>query len=64
MSADRRKALKVITGSSRFEASAERCTTAQAATTMVETFRDPNVYCGDVCRVYTPTDTSGLAAAG
>ncbi len=57
MSADASKALKVITGSSRFEASAERYTVSQAATTIVETFWDPNVFRGDVCRVYTPIDT-------
>lgn len=57
ISADASKALKVITGSSRFEASAEEYTIAQAATTIVETFGDPNVYRGDACRVYTPRDT-------
>jgi hypothetical protein len=57
MSTDASKALKVITGSSRFEASAEEYTIAQAATTIVETFGDPNVYRGDACRVYTPRNT-------
>ncbi|WP_371244346.1 hypothetical protein [Streptomyces pimonensis] len=57
MSADASKALKVITGSSRFEASAEEYTVAQAAADLVDAFLDPRVYRGDVCRVYTPIDT-------
>ncbi|MFF3333623.1 hypothetical protein ACFYWX_29420 [Streptomyces sp. NPDC002888] len=57
MSADASKALKVITGSSRFEASGERYTVAQAAADFVEAFWDPKVYRGDACRVYTPRGT-------
>ncbi|MEV5430208.1 hypothetical protein [Streptomyces sp. NPDC052701] len=57
MSADASRALKVITGSSRFEASAEEYTVAQAATDLVEAFGNPKVYRGDVCRVYTPIGT-------
>ncbi|MEV5546059.1 hypothetical protein AB0L35_07925 [Streptomyces sp. NPDC052309] len=57
MSADASKALKVITGSSRFEASAEEYTVAQAAADLVEAFWDPRVYRGDACRVYTPRGT-------
>ncbi|MEU6596742.1 hypothetical protein [Streptomyces flaveolus] len=56
MSADASKALKVITGSSRFEASAERYTVARAAADVVETFPTPTVT-KDVCRVYTPLGT-------
>ncbi|WP_327343193.1 hypothetical protein [Streptomyces europaeiscabiei] len=57
MSADASRALKVITGSSRFEASAEKYTVAQAATDLIEAFWDPKVYRGDACRVYTPIGT-------
>ncbi|MFC5958227.1 hypothetical protein ACFP51_28350 [Streptomyces pratens] len=53
VSADASKALKVITGASRFEASAEEYTVAQAATALVEAFPDSTVT-KDVCRVYTP----------
>lgn len=56
VSADASKALKVITGSSRFEASAERYTVAQAAADVVEAFPVPTVT-KDVCRVYTPIGT-------
>ncbi|MEV1063050.1 hypothetical protein [Streptomyces sp. NPDC050263] len=55
MSADAAKALKVITGSSRFEASAEKYTMAQAATDLVAAF--PPTVTEDACRVYTPLDT-------
>ncbi|MFF9771191.1 hypothetical protein ACF1GT_32215 [Streptomyces sp. NPDC014636] len=57
MSAEASRALKVITGSSRFEASAARYTVAQAAADLVEAFWDPKVYRGDACRVYTPIGT-------
>ncbi|MFG2129721.1 hypothetical protein ACGFNV_18235 [Streptomyces sp. NPDC048751] len=57
MSADASKALKVITGSSRFEASAQEYTVAQAAADLVEAFSNPAVYRGDACRVYTPIGT-------
>jgi hypothetical protein len=56
VSADASRALKVITGSSRFEASAERYTVAQAAADLVEAFPSPTVT-KDVCRVYTPIGT-------
>ncbi|MGY3204558.1 hypothetical protein [Streptomyces sp. TE5632] len=56
MSADASKALKVITGTSRFEASAEEYTVAQAATDIVEAYPDTTVT-EDVCRVYTPIGT-------
>jgi hypothetical protein len=58
MSADASRALKVITGSSRFEASAEEYTVAQAATDLVEAFQHPTVVRGDACRVYKPLGTS------
>lgn len=57
VSADASKALKVITGSSRFEASAEEYTVAQAATDLVEASWDPKVQRGDACRVHTPIGT-------
>ncbi|MGW0334692.1 hypothetical protein ACWD0J_22950 [Streptomyces sp. NPDC003011] len=57
MSADASRALKVITGSSRFEASAEEYTVAQAATDLVEAFPAPTVGREDACRVYTPIGT-------
>ncbi|MFG2358284.1 hypothetical protein [Streptomyces sp. NPDC048521] len=55
VSADASRALKVITGSPRFEASAERYT-IKAAANLVETFPTPTVT-KDVCRVYTPIGT-------
>ncbi|NBM17804.1 hypothetical protein GUY61_19750 [Streptomyces sp. GC420] len=57
MSADASRALKVITGSSRFEASAEEYTVAQAAADLVEAFPAPTVGREDACRVYTPIGT-------
>ncbi|MGV9290607.1 hypothetical protein [Streptomyces sp. NPDC003719] len=57
VSADAAKALKVITGSSRFEASAEKDTVAQAAEALANAFLDPKTYDGDVCRVYMPIGT-------
>ncbi|MFM9631968.1 MULTISPECIES: hypothetical protein [Streptomyces] len=57
MSAEASRALKVITGQSRFEASGEEYTVAQAAADLVAAFGDPRVYRGDACRVYTPTGT-------
>ncbi|MEU6809336.1 hypothetical protein ABZ920_10050 [Streptomyces sp. NPDC046831] len=59
MSADASKALKVITGSSRFEASAEEYTVAQAAVDIVEAFPVPTVT-EDVCRVYMPIGSPGF----
>ncbi len=55
ISADASKALKVITGSSHFEASAEEYTIAQAATDLVEAL--PPTVTEDACLVYTPRDT-------
>ncbi|MEU5362413.1 hypothetical protein ABZ354_02705 [Streptomyces sp. NPDC005925] len=55
MSADASKALKAITGSSRFEASAELSTIAQAAAALVDAYPTPTVR-EDVCRVYTAAD--------
>ncbi|WP_180219695.1 hypothetical protein [Streptomyces sp. UH6] len=50
MSADAGEALKVVTGSSRFEASAEEYTVAQAATDLVDALTVPTVPKA-VCRV-------------
>ncbi|MDQ0686644.1 hypothetical protein QFZ56_005607 [Streptomyces achromogenes] len=57
VSADASRALKVITGSSRFEASAKKYTIAQAAADLVWAFPGPTVM-EDVCRVYKPIGTS------
>ncbi|WP_437103959.1 hypothetical protein [Streptomyces sp. enrichment culture] len=57
VSADAAKALKVITGSSRFEVSGEEYSVAQAATEIAEAFPDPTLS-KDLCRVYTPIGTS------
>ncbi|OSZ58612.1 hypothetical protein OQI_20725 [Streptomyces pharetrae CZA14] len=57
MSADASKALKVITGSSSFEASAEEYTVAHAAVDLALAFGDPKVFRGDICRVYSPIGT-------
>ncbi|MDX3572120.1 hypothetical protein [Streptomyces sp. ID05-47C] len=57
VSAQASRALKVITGQSRFEASGEEYTVAQTAADLVAAFGDPRVYRGDACRVYTPTGT-------
>jgi hypothetical protein len=57
MSADASEALKVITGSSSFEASAEEYSVAQAAADLALAFGDPRVFRGDICRVYTPIGT-------
>ncbi|WTO34619.1 hypothetical protein OG399_35980 [Streptomyces achromogenes] len=53
VSTDAAKALKVITGSSRFEASGKEYTVAQAAANLGEGFLDH----GDLCRVYMPIGT-------
>jgi hypothetical protein len=60
VSADASRALKVITGSSRFEASSEEYTVAQAAKDLVEAFSGTTVFRGDACRVYTPLGTSAF----
>ncbi|MEU0599003.1 hypothetical protein ABZ484_12215 [Streptomyces sp. NPDC006393] len=55
VSADASRALKVITGSSRFEASAERYTVAKAAADLVAAFSTSTVtVTKDVCRVFMP----------
>ncbi|CAL9612187.1 hypothetical protein [Streptomyces sp. enrichment culture] len=56
MSADASKALKVITGSSRFEASGEEYTVKQAAGDLVDAYSLATV-AEDACRVYTPRGT-------
>ncbi|MFD6323134.1 hypothetical protein ACFWOL_09740 [Streptomyces sp. NPDC058442] len=56
VSADASRALKVITGTSRFEASGEEYTVAQAAADIVEAYPD-TTGTEDVCRVYTPIGT-------
>ncbi|WP_205616810.1 hypothetical protein [Streptomyces sp. OM5714] len=58
VSTEAAKALEVITGSSRFEASGEEYSIEQAATTFADTFMDPHSRRGDVCRIYTPRGTS------
>ncbi|MEU6523933.1 hypothetical protein ABZ892_14185 [Streptomyces sp. NPDC046924] len=55
VSAEASRALKVITGTSRFEASAEEYTVARAAADLVEAF-PASALVKDVCRVYTPID--------
>lgn len=57
VSADASRALKVITGTSRFEASGEEYTVAQAARALIEAFPVPTVGREDACRVYTPIGT-------
>ncbi|MFJ9660566.1 hypothetical protein ACIRPR_21705 [Streptomyces griseoflavus] len=54
VSVDASRALKVITGMSRFEASAEEYTVAQAAADLIQSFPVTTVGREDVCRVYTP----------
>ncbi|MGV9624532.1 hypothetical protein [Streptomyces tendae] len=56
MSAAASKALKVITGSTRFEASAEEYTVKQAAADLVDDY-PLSTETNDVCRIYTPRDT-------
>lgn len=51
------RALKVITGASRFEASVEEHTMAAAAAALVEAFPVPTAGSEDVCRIYTPIGT-------
>lgn len=57
VSARASRALEVVTGSSRFEASAGKYTVARAAAELAEAFWDPEVDRGDACRVYTPIGT-------
>ncbi|MFD5653284.1 hypothetical protein [Streptomyces sp. NPDC127039] len=54
VSADAAKALKVITGSSHFEASGEEYSIEQAATALSIAYNSPHDHRGDICRIYTP----------
>ncbi|MFJ6851310.1 hypothetical protein ACIQM3_12335 [Streptomyces sp. NPDC091271] len=56
VSADAADALKVITGSSRFEASGAKSTVANAAGELSEGFTSSTTGDGDVCRIYAPDD--------
>ncbi|MCZ0206084.1 hypothetical protein OZK63_11735 [Streptomyces sp. UMAF16] len=56
MSADAAKALKLITGSSRFEASSREYTVAQTAANLVAGPPSSTMY-NDACRVFTPIGT-------
>ncbi|MFF2523772.1 hypothetical protein [Streptomyces liangshanensis] len=57
LSADASRALKVITGESRFEPSGEEYTLARAAADLSDAYLNPRVYRGDACRIYTPPGT-------
>ncbi|MEW2131370.1 hypothetical protein [Streptomyces sp. NPDC005435] len=57
ISADASKALKVITGASRFEASSKSYTVAQAASDLALATPDLTVGREDACRVFTPIGT-------
>jgi hypothetical protein len=57
VSAQASKALKVITGSSRFGTTAEKSTVARAATNLVAAFPAPTGGRDDVCRIYTADGT-------
>ncbi|MEU6099929.1 hypothetical protein [Streptomyces flaveolus] len=61
VSAQASKALKVITGSSRFGTTGEKSTVAQAATDLVAAFPAPTGGRDDVCRIYTADGTSDFA---
>ncbi|MEU2438641.1 hypothetical protein ABZ595_21050 [Streptomyces rubradiris] len=56
VTADAAEALKVITGSSRFEASSKEHTVAQAAADLAAGPPSSTMY-NDACRVFTPADT-------
>ncbi|MFE5598918.1 hypothetical protein ACFQ8O_06975 [Streptomyces coelicoflavus] len=56
ISSDAAKALKVITGSSRFEASAEEYTVKQATADLADEYPRATVT-NDFCRIYTPLGT-------
>ncbi|MFF8594830.1 hypothetical protein ACF061_25940 [Streptomyces sp. NPDC015220] len=56
VSADASRALKVITGSSRFEASGKEYSVARAAANLAQMYPTPT-RTNDVCRVYTPIGT-------
>ncbi|MEU4149455.1 hypothetical protein [Streptomyces sp. NPDC026659] len=57
ISADASKALKVITGSSRFEASSKSYTVARAASALASAYPNSIVDRGDACRVFMPIGT-------
>ncbi|QBJ94304.1 hypothetical protein D0Z67_22605 [Streptomyces seoulensis] len=57
MSDDAAKALRTITGSSRFEASDEKYTVAQAATELASVFPSTSVGREDACRIFTAIGT-------
>ncbi|MFD3652736.1 hypothetical protein [Streptomyces sp. NPDC058620] len=63
VSAEAGKALKVITGSTRFEESGETSTVAHAAEKVIGAFSPPGAGSsgedGDICRIYTPVGTPG-----
>ncbi|MGW0604354.1 hypothetical protein [Streptomyces sp. NPDC002640] len=59
ISADASRALEVITGEPRFEASGERYTVEQAAASLVKAWPYPTSR-EDACRVYTPLGTSDV----
>ncbi|MEV5512156.1 hypothetical protein AB0L50_04240 [Streptomyces flaveolus] len=61
VSAQASKALKVIMGSSRFGATGEKSTVAQAATDLVAAFPAPSGGRDDVCRIYTADGTPDFA---
>jgi hypothetical protein len=61
VSAQASKALKVITGSSRFGTTGEKSTVAQAATDLVAAFPAPTGGRDDVCRIYPDDGTSDFA---
>jgi hypothetical protein len=60
VSAQASKALKVITGSSRFGTTGEKSTVAQAATDLVAAFPAPTGGRDDVCRIYPADGTSDV----
>ncbi|MFI8946940.1 hypothetical protein ACIGO6_10525 [Streptomyces sp. NPDC053750] len=61
VSAQASKALKVITGSSRFGTTGEKSTVAQAATDLVAAFPPPTDGRDDICRIYTADGTQDFA---
>ncbi|MFI5679036.1 hypothetical protein [Streptomyces cellulosae] len=61
VSAQASKALKVITGSSRFGTTAEKSTVARAARDLVAAFPVPTGGRDDVCRIYTADGTPDFA---
>ncbi|MER6157229.1 hypothetical protein ABT147_17040 [Streptomyces sp. NPDC001868] len=61
VSAQASKALKVITGSSRFGTTADTSTVAHAATGLAEAFPVATNGRDDVCRIYTADGTSDFA---